>query len=71
MATGIVSTIAGDGIAAAANGDGGPATQACLFYLNFGIDPADNIYLIWQGSSVIRKIDHGTRIIQSFINLKG
>ena len=56
---GIISTIAGNGIAGY-SGDGGPAINASL-NVPWGVtyDPAGNLYISDRNNSVIRKVDTG------------
>jgi uncharacterized repeat protein (TIGR01451 family) len=65
LATGIVNTIAGTGVAGNA-GDGGDATDA-QFNLPHGIcfDPAGNMYIGDSVNSSIRKIDRSTKKIST------
>jgi sugar lactone lactonase YvrE len=61
--TGIISTIAGDGMSGY-SGDNGPATSATLNYpLGIAFDGAGNLYMADQWSSRIRKVDISTGII--------
>lgn len=54
---GIITTIAGDSVAAY-TGDGGPATAAQVHFVTaMCADTADNLYLAEAGDGVIRKID--------------
>ncbi|HXI04335.1 MAG TPA: hypothetical protein VNI57_14280 [Candidatus Saccharimonadales bacterium] len=62
-ATGIIDTIAGDGVSGY-SGDGGPATQAGLAYpRDLAVDAAGNIYI--DDFSRIRKVDAATGIINT------
>ena len=55
--SGIITTIAGDGIAGF-SGDGGSATSAELYYpTGLAIDRADNIYIADEDNNRIRKVD--------------
>ncbi|HXP50549.1 MAG TPA: T9SS type A sorting domain-containing protein [Bacteroidia bacterium] len=57
--TGIITTIAGNGVAGYA-GDGGPATLAELYYpTGIAIDNEDNIYIADEDNNRIRKISSG------------
>src|SRR5579863_1902729 len=59
LAQGVVSTVAGNGIADS-TGDGGPATSAAIEPLGVVVDSAGNIYIADLGRSLIRKVDtHG------------
>ncbi len=61
LTTGIITTVAGNGINAFA-GDGGPATSASLGYpLTVAVDAANNIFV--TTSSWLRRIDANTGII--------
>jgi streptogramin lyase len=54
---GIITTIAGTGNAGY-SGDGGPATQATLYFPSaVSIDPSGNIYITDSSNAVIRMID--------------
>jgi sugar lactone lactonase YvrE len=58
VSNGIITTVAGNGVSAAA-GDGGPATSAGLPYpYTLAIDAAGNLY-ISDASGVIRKVTNG------------
>ena len=62
-ATGIITTVAGNGTTGYA-GDGGPATNAELYYPNGAVlDSADNLYIGDQGNNRVRKVDAGTGIV--------
>jgi hypothetical protein len=66
QATGIITTIAGDGVAGFA-GDGGPATAAQMrFPRGVAIGPDDTIYLSDSNSNRIRTID-GAGIITTIL----
>lgn len=62
-ATGIITTIAGNGTCTSGTeGDGGPATAASIgSYTGFAFDPSGNIYLAY--STHLRRIDATTGII--------
>jgi hypothetical protein len=63
--TGIVTTIAGNGISGY-SGDGGPATAAKFTSIvAIDIDAAGNIYILDRGVSVVRKIAASTGIIST------
>jgi len=64
-ATGIITTVAGNGIAGF-SGDGGPATSAELNFPNgVGLDGAGNVYFGDSNNNRIRKIDVTTGIIST------
>jgi sugar lactone lactonase YvrE len=61
-ATGIITTVAGNGIASS-SGDGGPATSASVaFPIGVAVDPQGNIF-VTDSSDVVRRVDAGTGII--------
>ncbi len=61
--TGLVTTVAGKQ-APGYSGDGGPATNAELYYpFGIAVDNAGNLYIADTGNSVIRKITAATGII--------
>ncbi|MEO8761694.1 MAG: T9SS type A sorting domain-containing protein [Bacteroidia bacterium] len=63
--SGIISTIAGNGIAGY-TGDGGSATSAKLSSpRHIALDPFGNLYIADQGNYVIRKIDFTTGVIKT------
>jgi sugar lactone lactonase YvrE len=64
-ATGIMTTVAGNGLIGH-SGDGGPATQAELFYpRDVAVDSAGNIYIMDSGNCVVRKITASTGVIST------
>jgi len=66
LSTGIISTVAGDGVYRYA-GDGGPATAASMPNpAGLAIDAAGNIYVSDWESNTVRKIDATTKIISLF-----
>ena len=65
-ATGIISTIAGNGTPGF-SGDGGPGTEAQLKQPHsIALDKADNLYICDIGNHRIRVVDAATGIIQTF-----
>lgn len=61
-ATGIITTVAGNGNRYGTSGDGGPATSAEINPSYIAFDSADNLFLSdWLG--VVRKVDKSTGII--------
>ena len=70
-ATGIITTIAGDGISSF-SGDGGPAAGARFNRpLDIAIDTADNIYIADRDNFRVRKIDAVTGIITTIAGAGG
>jgi len=64
-ATGIISTVAGNGIEGY-SGDGGPATAANLNQpAGMAIDSDDNIYFVERNNHVVRRVDADTGIIST------
>ena len=66
-ANGIITTVAGNGAGAPAggaySGDGGPATNASLYWpTSLAFDAAGNLYIADAGNNRIRKVD-GNKII--------
>ena len=62
-ATGIITTIAGNGTAGYA-GDGGPATSAKLNWpYGVAVDPVGNLYIADMDNNVIRRVDGSTGTI--------
>lgn len=62
-ATGIMSTIAGNGTPAY-TGDGGAATSASLYApIGVAVDAAANVYIVDNGNHCIRKVNASTGII--------
>ncbi|WP_217492834.1 S-layer homology domain-containing protein [Bacillus sp. FJAT-27264] len=69
--TGIISTVAGTGIADY-SGDGGAATSAHLsFPSGVAFDSDDNLYIAENGSNTIRKVDNSTGIISTVAGTGG
>jgi sugar lactone lactonase YvrE len=65
MSTGIISTIAGNGIYGS-NGDGGQATNASMMHPNgVAIDTSGNIYVADYDAHVVRKVEASTGIIST------
>jgi RHS repeat-associated protein len=66
-ATGIISTVAGNGTAGY-SGDGGPATSAELNWpYGIAVDPLGNIYVADFDNNVIRKVTAATGIITTIV----
>ena len=67
LETGTIETIAGNGTAGY-SGDGGPASNAILFF-PFGlfIDKQNNIFFVEGGNGVVRKIDGATGLISTVV----
>jgi len=65
--TGVISTVAGNGIYGPSNGDGGLATEAQIDVLRgFAIDESNNLYISDLNGSSIRKVSSVTGIINRF-----
>ncbi|MFN8040317.1 MAG: fibronectin type III domain-containing protein [Acidimicrobiales bacterium] len=63
--TGIVTTVAGDGVPAF-DGDGGPATDASLWYPRaVDISPFGDLLIADQANNRIRRVDHATGFIST------
>jgi sugar lactone lactonase YvrE len=63
LATGIITTVAGNGIYAF-SGDGGAATAASLYYpWSVAVDSSGNLYIADQSNSRIRKVTASSGII--------
>ncbi len=55
--TGIITTVAGDGVSSY-GGDGGPATSAALcFPQGVTVDAAGDLFILDSGNNVVRKVD--------------
>lgn len=68
--TGIISTIAGNGLSG--GGNGGPAVLATLSTpSSIALDPAGNLYFSDTGDNVIRRIDAFTGLISAFAGTLG
>jgi sugar lactone lactonase YvrE len=61
-ATGIITTVAGNGTAGF-SGDGGPATAARILVNGLAVDGAGNIFLADEHDGVIRRVDTMTGVI--------
>ncbi|MGH2719651.1 MAG: NHL repeat-containing protein, partial [Actinomycetota bacterium] len=62
-ATGLITTVAGDGTGGY-SGDGGPATSAALLYPSgVALDASGNLYIMDSGNAVIRRVDALTGVI--------
>ena len=70
-ATGIITTVAGDGqyIETLSYGDGGPATSATADVHNVAVDAIGNLYL--AGGSLVRKVTAATGIINTVAGIIG
>jgi hypothetical protein len=69
--TGIISTIAGNGVAGRA-GDGGPATSASIGNpTSVLLDPAGNVYFTDNGNNAIRRVDAFTGLISTVAGTLG
>jgi len=67
IATGIITTIAGNGTFAY-SGDGGPATSASLnFPVGLAFDGAGNLYIADAGNNRIRRVAAGTGVITTVV----
>ncbi len=67
IATGIITTIAGTGVAGN-SGDGGPATAAQLYYpARLAFDGSNNLFIADQFNNRVRKVNLSTGIISSSI----
>ncbi|THU32516.1 T9SS type A sorting domain-containing protein [Niastella caeni] len=64
IATGIISTVAGNGVQYGYSGDGGPATSAKINRANgLAFDLAGNLFISDRDNNVIRKVSAATGII--------
>jgi hypothetical protein len=64
--SGIITTIAGNGVAAS-TGDGGPATSAAINVLGpIAVDDAGSVYFTEKSSSRVRRVDAATHLISTF-----
>ncbi len=62
-ATGVITTVAGNGTAAS-SGDGGPATAAQLsFPVGVALDPAGNLFVAELHGNRVRRVDAATGVI--------
>ena len=63
--TGIMTTVAGTGVAGY-SGDGGPATDAKLFFpRDVAVDDSGNIFIMDTGNCLVRKVTAATGIIST------
>jgi sugar lactone lactonase YvrE len=62
-ATGVITTVAGNGIDHGDLGDNGPATSASLSASGVAVDGSGNIYIADGGNSRIRKVSADTGVI--------
>ena len=64
--TGIITAFAGTGEPNGSIGDGGPASQATLFFvLDVAVDPSGNVLIIDRGHNLLRRVDTQTGIIST------
>ncbi len=71
VATGIITTVAGDGVGRHA-GDGGNAQAASLRSPSaVALDPAGNLYIADSGNSRLRKVAAGTQVITTLAAVRG
>ena len=69
MATGVISTVAGNGVAAT-TGNGGPATGASLHGpVSTVFDTTGNLYISERDGYVVRRVAAGTGIISTFAGI--
>jgi len=61
-ATGIITTVAGNGSFTGGSGDGGPATGTAVAVLRIALDSMGNLYIA-GGGAVVRKVNAATGII--------
>ncbi len=67
LATGIITTYAGDG-SAGFTGDGGPAARARISYPEgIGLDSGGNLYIADTGNRRVRRVDVSTQIISTVV----
>ena len=66
LATGVITTIAGDG-QGAYSGDGGPATAAGMSPQSVVVDGAGHLYIADTGSDRVRMVDLATGIITTVV----
>ena len=64
-ATGVITTAAGGGLCGEGNGDGGPATEACLYPSGIDIDASGNLFVCDQFHSQVRRVDHASGVIST------
>jgi N-acetylneuraminic acid mutarotase len=63
-ATGVIATVAGNGVQAGNLGDGGPATSAEFNEpVGIAVDAADNLYITDSETNLVREVDAATGII--------
>src|SRR5437764_164967 len=71
MSTGIITTVAGNGIGGF-SGDGGPATSATLnFPRGVGLESGGNIFIADASNHRIRVVNHNTGIITTIAGVGG
>ncbi|HQR37821.1 MAG TPA: IPT/TIG domain-containing protein [Blastocatellia bacterium] len=64
-ATGVITTVAGGDACGEGNGDGGPATEACLYPSGIDIDATGNLFVCDQLRSQVRRVDRATGLIST------
>jgi sugar lactone lactonase YvrE len=65
--SGIVSTVAGNGVCCGSTGDGGPATAAMMYDpAGIALDSGGNLFIALPTSGLIRRVDASTQIISTF-----
>jgi sugar lactone lactonase YvrE len=64
--TGLITTVAGAGeLCGEGNGDGGPATAACLLPSGIDVDASGNLLVCDRFRNQVRRIDHATGLIST------
>src|SRR5208337_4623547 len=67
-ATGIITTVAGDGTAGD-SGDGGPATSAAIVAIGVAVDSSGNLYI--GGDTAVRKVAAANGVITTVAGQAG